>query len=52
LGLRLSIEFVEMHGGHIWIESPDAKCNMTCFTIPKSIECRDVPVEMFSRDTY
>jgi PAS domain S-box-containing protein len=35
LGLRIAIEFVEMHGGRIWTETTDAKQNTFCFTVPK-----------------
>lgn len=52
LGLRLSIEFVEMHGGRVWTESPNEKYNKTCFTVPKSVAGQDVLVETFSREQY
>ena len=50
LGLRIAQEFVEMHSGRIWADSPDTKRNIICFTVPKSVVRRDDPVETLSRE--
>ena len=46
LGLRLAKELLEMHGGHIRFESPDAKRNIVRFTVPKAIVRRKASAEM------
>jgi PAS domain S-box-containing protein len=48
LGLRIAKEFIERHGGRLWVESPDTKRNVICFTIPKSVARQDVPMELSS----
>ncbi|OHB80278.1 MAG: hypothetical protein A2Z25_06970 [Planctomycetes bacterium RBG_16_55_9] len=50
LGLRIAKEFVERHGGRIWTESPDAKHNVVCFTVPKSVVQPEAAAEMSSAE--
>jgi PAS domain S-box-containing protein len=51
LGLRIAIEFVEMHGGRIWTENAGTKQNTFCFTVPKVAARRDVQTEVSSLKT-
>jgi len=50
LGLRIAKEFVEMHGGRIWTESPDAERNIFCFTVPKSTVPREASTSRSLRE--
>lgn len=49
LGLRISKEFVRLHGGRLWAESQKTKRNTVYFTVPKSIIRQNVSVEMSAR---
>ena len=50
LGLRIAKEFIEMHGGHIWAESSEAKQNILCFTVPKSGVRQEDKIQVSSAD--
>jgi signal transduction histidine kinase len=41
LGLALSKEFVEMHGGHIWVESKVGEGSTFTFSLPLSQKAKN-----------
>ena len=48
LGLRIAKEFLEMHGGRIWVESSENRQNILCFTMLKSVVNQETHAEIAS----